>query len=518
MENKIHLNKLQGLYLVQTIKHCSIHTSKFIQIQKTSYKPLFFKQGHGFWKTGFLLEQGGVILYITYCLYLRIMKKILYFLLSTLLVFSFIYSCSSAEETTTPNIVQTPEPETPAPTPTQYTLTVSAGEGGTISSEGGTYDEGTELSITANANEGYRFVGWEGNDSSSESLTFILNSDQTLRALFELIPIYSLTVTTSEGGTVSIDGGEFEEGTEITVIATPNEGYIFEGWDGNSDTSSEIVILIDTNISLNANFEINQTIVENNYEIYEYNQLDLNDPPFGGTIFITGEIITSTDPSYFNEIEYIGTDTRQMFDRRNGGAWINIEPHLFNASFSDGLETEIQINPEFTLEEAITEANKYAFLVGQLPTALRIDVETMWIHKGVEAYGGGNRNILVHTGMTQSYENNLTGNITEETLIHEATHTSIDSYHYPNGGWTNSFNTNGESWIEAVDNDGCYISDYARDNPYREDLAELMPLYIAVKYFPNRISSDLRDKILSCNYNRIKYLDSLNLNMNIYKD
>ena len=72
--------------------------------------------------------------------------------------------------------------------------------------------------------------------------------------------------------------------------------------------------------------------------------------------------------------------------------------------------------------------------------------------------------------------------------------------------------------IEAVDNDGCYISDYARDNPYREDLAELMPLYIAVKYFPNRISSDLRDKILSCNYNRIKYLDSLNLNMNIYKD
>ena len=234
------------------------------------------------------------------------MKKILSISLSTLLVFSFIYSCSSDEEAPPLNIVQTP---------TQYTLTVSAGEGGTISSEGGTYDEGTELSITANVNDGYRFVGWEGNDSSSESLTFVLNSDQTLRALFELIPIYSLTVTTSEGGTVSIEGGEFEEGTEITVIATPNEGYRFEGWDGNSETSSEIVILIDKNISLNANFEINQTIVENNHEIYEYNQLDLNAPPFGGTIFITGEIITSTDPSYLNEIEYIGTDTREMFDR-----------------------------------------------------------------------------------------------------------------------------------------------------------------------------------------------------------
>ena len=148
--------------------------------------------------------------------------------------------------------------------------------------------------------------------------------------------------------------------------------------------------------------------------------------------------------------------------------------------FTDGLKTEIQVNPEFTLDEATVEANKYAFLIGQLPTALRKDVETMWIHKGIEAYGGGNRNLLVHTGMTESYEKNLTGNITEETLIHEATHTSIDSYHYPNGGWTNSGYSEGEGWIEAVENDGCYISTYAKDFPYREDLAELMHLYLSL--------------------------------------
>ena len=245
---------------------------------------------------------------------------------------------------------------------------------------------------------------------------------------------------------------------------------------------------------------------------YTYNNIELNASPFDGTIWITGDIIKSTDPSLFSEIEYKGTGSRQMYDRRNGGAWINIEPYLFDTSFSDGLKTEIQINSEFTLDEATVEANKYAFLIGQLPTALRKDVQTMWIHKGEEAYGGGNYNLLVHTGMTEYYENFDTG-IVEETLIHEAAHTSIDAYHYPDR------ETNGEKWIEAVNKDvGCYISTYARDNPLREDISELFPLYIAVRYFPERISNEIRDIILSCSLNRILYLDSLNLDMSLYED
>ena len=246
---------------------------------------------------------------------------------------------------------------------------------------------------------------------------------------------------------------------------------------------------------------------------YNFNEIDLNEPPFGGTIFVSGNIITSSDTTLFGSLKYNGTGARQMYDRREGGAWINIEPHLFDTNFSDGLKTEIQINPEFTAEEATFEANKYAILIGQLPTALRKDVQTMWIHKGEEAYGGGNNNLLVHTGMSKVYENWSTGNIIEETLIHEATHTSIDAYHYPDR------ETDGAAWIDAVSkDDGCYISSYARDYPYREDLAELMPLYIAVRYFPERISTDIRDKILSCNLNRIRYLDSLKLDMSIYQN
>ena len=140
-----------------------------------------------------------------------------------ILFFTLVFSCSTEEDESLTQVVQTPQQE-PEPDPVEYTLTVSAEEGGTVSTEGGTYDEGTEVTFTASANEGYRFTGWEGNDSTSESLTITLNSNQTYLALFELIPIYTLTVTTSEGGTVSTEGGEYEEGTEVTVIATAEDG------------------------------------------------------------------------------------------------------------------------------------------------------------------------------------------------------------------------------------------------------------------------------------------------------
>ena len=113
------------------------------------------------------------------------MKKLLYPLAFTLTIFLILYSCSTEEEDTTPppSVVATPEPEPPAPT--QYTLTVTAGEGGTVSTEGGTYDEGTEVTITATPEEGYEFVGWEGSVSESNSLSITLNGNTTVQALFQ---------------------------------------------------------------------------------------------------------------------------------------------------------------------------------------------------------------------------------------------------------------------------------------------------------------------------------------------
>ena len=121
------------------------------------------------------------------------MKKLLLLLLSVLIVFVLIYSCSAEEEDTAPPpaLVQPQESE---PDPTQYTLTVTAGEGGTVSTEGGTYDEGTSVTITASPIQGNEFIGWEGSDETSNEITIQINSNLNIRALF----IVSLFESSSE--------------------------------------------------------------------------------------------------------------------------------------------------------------------------------------------------------------------------------------------------------------------------------------------------------------------------------
>jgi hypothetical protein len=111
------------------------------------------------------------------------------FLTITVISFILVFSCSTDEEDTVAPVVQTPQPEPKTQAPTQYTLTVTAGEGGTVSTEGGTYDEGTELTITASPAEGYQFIGWEGIDSQSNSLTLSVNSNTTIQANFQIIQL-----------------------------------------------------------------------------------------------------------------------------------------------------------------------------------------------------------------------------------------------------------------------------------------------------------------------------------------
>lgn len=173
------------------------------------------------------------------------------------------------------------------------------------------------------------------------------------------------------------------------------------------------------------------------------------DPPFSGTIFIDPDIIVPSDPSTFREVSYTGQGNRTMFDRRVND-WINVNAFLFNATYEDGLTLEIQVNPEFGSEEvAMVEAPKYGPIVGQLPTALRTEVQTISIHKGTELFGGGNNNLLIHIGQAEVY---ISQGILEETLIHEAAHTSLDAMH-----------AKAPSWTEAQKADAVFISTYARD-------------------------------------------------------
>jgi len=176
------------------------------------------------------------------------MKKLFLFLSLLLLL-----TCAK-EDSQAPN---TP----PSQITRQNTLTVSAGDGGSVSTTGGTFSSGTQVSITATPNAGYSFSGWS-NGSTANPLTVTLNSNTSITANFQVIVnSYTLTVTAGEGGSVS-GGGEYEEGTEVTITATPNDCFSFNQWsDGVTDT--ERVVTINNNIEVTAEFEFypnNQTI------------------------------------------------------------------------------------------------------------------------------------------------------------------------------------------------------------------------------------------------------------------
>ncbi len=228
-------------------------------------------------------------------------------------------------------------------------------------------------------------------------------------------------------------------------------------------------------------------------------------PPYSGTVFVNENIIKSDDPSTFVKVEAAGNGLRQMFDRRanNGqGAWVRLEAILFNAFYTDGKAIEIQVNPEFNATEAADKARFYGHAIGQLPSLLRIDVKTVWIHKGDKAFGGGNNNLLIHTDATGYH-----GTWLEETLFHEACHTSLDSRL-----------ANSSAWLSAQSRDGEFISGYARDNPGREDVAESCLPFFATKFRSNRVSENYLTTIKSAIPNRIAVLDSLGMTPIVQSD
>lgn len=130
-----------------------------------------------------------------------------------------------------------------------YTLDVSATAGGTAvaitapNGPGGTYAEGSVVTIEATANAGFEFTGWTGSavaDANAANTTITIAGDSAVTANFAPIAYtIDLTVDGNEGGSVAIltppnhpNGVDYLLGTVITIAATPEDGYQFDGWAG----------------------------------------------------------------------------------------------------------------------------------------------------------------------------------------------------------------------------------------------------------------------------------------------
>lgn len=145
----------------------------------------------------------------------------------------------------------------------QYTVSASANPaaGGSVSGSG-TYSYNASVTVTAAAASGWDFTGWyEGGNmvSGNASYTFNALANHTLEANFvQQVQVYSVSVSANPvaGGSVS-GAGSASAGSNMTVAAAANQGWVFTNWTENGNvvsTSASYSFVLNSNRALVANF------------------------------------------------------------------------------------------------------------------------------------------------------------------------------------------------------------------------------------------------------------------------
>ncbi len=224
--------------------------------------------------------------------------------------------------------------------------------------------------------------------------------------------------------------------------------------------------------------------------------------PFSGTSWVSPSVLGS-DSTWLQGVTYAGRGVRTVYDRRRRD-WIRTRAFLFDAHIAEQV-VEFRVNSEFgDAEAARTEVDRFAPAVGRLPAAFLSNVASVTINGGYGTWGGGLDTeqagmILIHK---HSAWDAIRKGFLEEILLHEGAHASLDEAH-----------ARADGWRAAQAADGVFISDYARNNPVREDIAESVVMYFAVRYRPESLSRDERWIILTSIPNRLAYFEEQGLDM-----
>ena len=150
---------------------------------------------------------------------------------------------------------------------TTYTITASAGTGGTISPTGTvTVSRNASRSFTITPSTGYSIdrVIVDGSSVGAVSTYTFSNvtANHTISASFKADTTkYTLTINRSGSGTGTVSnnpsGLSFARGTVVTLTATPDAGSSFVGWSGGcSGTTPTCTVTMSANVIVTATFNL----------------------------------------------------------------------------------------------------------------------------------------------------------------------------------------------------------------------------------------------------------------------
>ncbi|MCC5907248.1 MAG: hypothetical protein JJU13_13635 [Balneolaceae bacterium] len=122
------------------------------------------------------------------------------------------------------------------------------------------YPHGTVVELTADPDEGWKFSGWSGDVESAEEVIEVTIDDRiNITATFNRIK-YPLIISIKGEGTVDQEviaakTTEYPNETVVELTATPSEGWIFTGWEGDIEGNENPVnITISKEVNVTAIF------------------------------------------------------------------------------------------------------------------------------------------------------------------------------------------------------------------------------------------------------------------------
>ena len=185
-------------------------------------------------------------------------------------LYIYIYSLGNTKQMGLANIVVNGNLTGDLISVTKYAFntTVYPSAAGTVASTpvGTSFDQGTSVTVSATRNFGYQFKEWH--DANTDALvstanpyTFALNSDVSLKAVFNPLNTYSLTLNTSGGapaymvtalpaGTTVNGQTMYEEGTTVNLTASNNQLLTFTNWlTGETNSTKTVPMTQNQNIT-----------------------------------------------------------------------------------------------------------------------------------------------------------------------------------------------------------------------------------------------------------------------------
>ena len=143
-------------------------------------------------------------------------------------------------------------------------ITVTASEGGTAKTSKTQVEKNEQVTLTATPQEGYSFVNWtvDGVEVSTKNpYTATITEDIEIKANFIT---HKITVIASEGGTAKTSKTQVGHNGQVTLTATPQEGYGFVNWTVGGvevSTKNPYTATITEDIEIKANFKIHKITV-----------------------------------------------------------------------------------------------------------------------------------------------------------------------------------------------------------------------------------------------------------------